>query len=361
MRRKPLLLALLLLLTAGLASANLKVSLVTVSPGPIIFESFGHTALLVENPDISSDGILYEYGAVNPNKIFSNPDPMAAFNDLFESKVKTNAAKSPTPLTPIDASMRFPLILKYRYLLPQAGSYREVNIDELELTQDQATKFVALVEKDIAAGEYYYDNYKNNCATKVRDRLFDDTVLGQAPRQDLDAKVDTSAQTLVLESIDEAIALNPKHILSLMAPVMERSSKGSQALMMLQVIGIPKQFSSSADFMDSIQKGDVQLQSFMAGEPLAASFHNYFVGTELTEKPIPLSRTLFLPKKLRAALLNVVNPATGKPLIEIAHEIHRTTADEIAMMKARMTPVPSTIPAPAGNGQIGSPGMHHGL
>ncbi len=341
MRRNPLLLGLLVTLTAGLASANLKVSLVTVSPGPIIFESFGHTAVLVENPDVSSAAILYEYGAVNPNKVFANPDPMAAFNDLFESKVKTIATKSPTPLTAVDATTRFPLILKYRYLLPQAGSYREVNIDELDLTQDQAAKFVELVEKDLASGEYFYDNYKNNCATKVRDRLFDDAVLGQAPRQDLEAKVDTSLQSEVLESIDEAIALNPKHTMTLMAPIMERSSRGSQALMMLQMVGIPKQFTSSTNFLDSIQKGDASLQSFMAGEPLSKSFHNYFMGAELTEKPVTISRTLFLPQKLRAALLNVTNPVTGKPLIDLTHEIHRTTADEIAVMKARISPSPA--------------------
>ena len=347
MRRKPLLLALLLLLTAGLASANLKVSLVTVSPGPVIFESFGHTAVLVENPDVSSSGILYEYGAVNPNKIFSNADPMAAFNDLFEAKVKTIALKSPTPITDIDATTRFPLILKYRYIMPQSGTYREVNIDQLDLTQDQAAKFVELLDKDLASGEYFYDNYKNNCATKVRDRIFDDAVLGQAPRQELDSKLDTSLQTLVLESIDESIAMNPKHIMSLMAPVMERSSHGSQALMMLQMVGIPKQFTSSKNFLDSIQKGDGQLQIYMADQPLSKSFHNYFLGAELTEKPVTLARTLFLPKHLRAALLAVTNPMTGKPLIDLTKEIHRTTDDEIALMKARMHPTPAPVPAVA--------------
>ena len=202
-----------------------------------------------------------------------------------------------------------------------------------------------LVEKDIAAGEYFYDNYKNNCATKVRDRLFDDAVLGQAPRQELEAKVDTTLQSLILESIDEAIALNPKHLLTLMAPMMERSSKGSQALMMLQMVGIPKQFTSSATFLDSLQKGDASLQSFMPGEPLAKSFHGYFLGAELTEKPVAMSRTLFLPKKLRAALLSVSNPLTGKPLIDLTHEIHRTTADELAAMKARI-PTSPVAPRP---------------
>ncbi|MBI3543304.1 MAG: hypothetical protein HY075_08550 [Deltaproteobacteria bacterium] len=357
MRHLPLALA-LLLSTAGLASANLKVSLVTVSPGPVVFESFGHTMVMVENPDVSTaSATLYEYGAVNPAKVFRNPDPMQAFQDLFDSKVKTNASRFQSPMAQVDEKTRFPIILKYRYIAPRPDSFRTVTIDELSLSDDQAKELVAQLDADMKAGEYNYDNYRNNCATRVRDHLFDDKVLGAGPRLELDYKLDSSIQDEVLGSIDEAIADSPSHMMTLVPPNQERML--GDAIMMLQMMGIPKKFSSSKQFYDALKKGEASMQGLVgADQPIVKSFHNYFFGDELTQKPITTGQAMFLPKKLRETLLNVKNPATGKNVIDPANEIRRSTADELAASKAAQQPPKPAAPQPQSSLQP-LPESHH--
>ena len=316
---------------SGVAAAALKVSLVTVAPGPVIFESFGHSAIVVEETDVAGKVAVYEYGNVNPSKLFSRPEVMEAFQELFESKVKTSATRISSDLP---ADSRIPTVLRDRYA-SNAKSYREVIVSELSLSEEQAAKLMALMEEDLAAGPYFYDNFKDNCATRPRDRLFDEAVIGKEARQAFDAKVDVTREAIVIESVDEAIALSPEKTISLMAPNFARTTKGRQALGVLRMIGIPGQFTSAKSFYEAVKKGDESITSFMPDSPLAGSFHDYFFNAEMTASPQEEYKTLFTPKRLRAALMKTVNPATGQPVLDSARE--------------ERTSPPPVLPAPVKN------------
>jgi hypothetical protein len=300
-------------LWTGAASAALKVSLITISPGPVIFESFGHVAVAVQDAEKPGKVMVYEYGNVNPARVFANPDPMAAFSDLFSSKVKTRAGKLSSSL---DETSPVPTMIRVRYL-SRPEVLRQVTTDELSLTEAQAAKLVELMEQDIAGGEYYYENFKNNCSTKVRDRLFDDAVLGKEAREKvLEMKVNASMQQVSMQLIDQAAIMSATKSVTLMPPALAKSAKGRQALMILGMLRIPSQFSSSKEFYDALKAADQQIALMMGDTPFATLFHDYFFGAPMLENPISLYQAGFAPDYLRAMLVDVVNPATGKPVID---------------------------------------------
>lgn len=356
------------LLVASAAQAATKVSLVTISPGTILFDSFGHSAVLVENTESTANPTVYEYGALNLNAVLMSRDPTAAITDLLNSHSKTRASKLSVTMMTLPNGNRYPWIYKYRYLIG-AEANREVTISPLDLTEDQAKSFVSLIEKDIASGEYNYNNYTNNCATRIRDRLFDDSVLGATARATLDSTVNKSISALVMESFDDAVAAStatPKK-LSLVPSAMKRFPAIRSALSMLSMAGLREEYTSSSQFRSSIVQADTMLQ-MAASDPeggsemqsLATGFHNYFLAPELEASPISQSQEMFLPKKLHDGLTQVVNPATGHTVIDSSREMHRTSAEERSAPAYNPTLVRPTGPvygrgAGAGNSSIATP------
>lgn len=353
--------ALIMLLSAGSASAGLKISLVTVSLGTLIFESFGYTfkpssepfaeplaytALIAEDADASpSTAIVYRYGTIDATQTllqaFSKSDPMDALVEFFDSKkVKTSASKIVSPMVDIGTTgHRLPMVLKSWYLSPNSDQNREVTITPLDLTEEQAKKLVKMLDDDIAAGEYVYDNYNNNYVTKIRDRLYDDAVLGKEQREAIESdksKFDTSIQQLVFESIDETIKNSPEKKADLMPNSVLSKRQGRKAMKMLGALGFQPSYKDSKKFLEAIISADSQLQGLLPDEAITKGFHNYFFAPSLTEKPITESRTMFLPKHLRQGLLHAMNPATGKPLVDPATEFRRSTLEErMALAAAR--------------------------
>jgi hypothetical protein len=127
----------------------LTVSLVTIGQGDLVWERFGHNALLFQNRETGTE-IAYHWGIFN---FFSE--------DFIPRLIKGTMLYS---MGPSD------------FLLSLAG-YREAGrpvwIQELALTPAQERELLALVEENYLPEnrDYRYDYYRDNCSTRLRDAL----------------------------------------------------------------------------------------------------------------------------------------------------------------------------------------------
>ncbi|MBT8397587.1 MAG: DUF4105 domain-containing protein [Gemmatimonadetes bacterium] len=133
---------------------DLSVSLVTIGQGDLVWERFGHNALLFED---RADGTAtaYHWGIFN---FFSE--------DFIPRLIRGTMLYS---MGPSDFAVA---LSEYR----RAG--RPVWIQELALTPDQRVELLALVEENYLPEnrDYRYDYYRDNCSTRLRDAL--DGVIG---------------------------------------------------------------------------------------------------------------------------------------------------------------------------------------
>ena len=154
--RLPLLalLAAVFLLLGQAAQASPRVGVMTMQPGEIFWERFGHDAIVIDDPAAGAP-ISYNFGFFDP----SEPDFVSRF---------------------VQGRMRYRLVA-----LPLADDlayYREVgrgvSIQWLDLTPAQARSLsAALAENALPQNARYgYDYFTDNCATRVRDAL--DRALG---------------------------------------------------------------------------------------------------------------------------------------------------------------------------------------
>lgn len=146
--------ALVILLLATAAQASPRVGVMTMLPGEIFWERFGHDAIVIDDP-AAGGAISYNFGFFDP----SEPDFVARF---------------------VHGQMRYRLVA-----LPLGDDlayYREVgrgvSIQWLDVTPAQAQALsVALAENALPQNARYgYDYFTDNCATRVRDAL--DRALG---------------------------------------------------------------------------------------------------------------------------------------------------------------------------------------
>jgi hypothetical protein len=167
------LLGLLLALLAGAAfaapvtapaPAPLRIGVMTMLPGEIFWERFGHDALVVDDPARGAP-ISYNFGFFDP----SEPDFVGRF---------------------IRGRMRYQLVA-----LPLADDlayYREVgrgvSMQWLDLTPTQARSLADALAVNALPGNarYDYDYFTDNCATRVRDAL--DRALGGRLQTQLSAR-----------------------------------------------------------------------------------------------------------------------------------------------------------------------------
>lgn len=142
-----------LMLLAGAASAAPRIGVITMQPGEIFWERFGHDAIVVDDP--TAGATSYNFGFFDP----SEPDFISRF---------------------VHGRMRYRLVA-----LPLADDlayYREVgrgvSIQWLDLTPAQAQSLsTALADNALPQNARYgYDYFTDNCATRVRDAL--DRALG---------------------------------------------------------------------------------------------------------------------------------------------------------------------------------------
>ncbi|HEY4581786.1 MAG TPA: DUF4105 domain-containing protein [Lysobacter sp.] len=156
------LLALLVLLLAPLAGfAAPRIGVVTMQPGEIFWERFGHDAVVVVDP-VSGAATSYNYGFFDP------AEPGFAGNF-------------------VRGVMRYRLVaLPFEQdLATYRDEGRGVSIQWLRLTDAQADALAAALDENARPenAAYAYDYFRDNCATRVRDVL--DRTLGGALRRQL--------------------------------------------------------------------------------------------------------------------------------------------------------------------------------
>lgn len=152
------------------------VSLITCGPGDELYEAFGHTALLVFDPDLKIDRV-YNYGTFN----FNQPNFYLNFtrgNLLYRLSVG-----------------------RYVRFVPAYMSYnRSVTEQVLNLTLEQRQAVFEKLEWNALEEnrEYYYDYFFDNCSTRPRDILENavgniityDTTYVEMPRKSIRQLVD---------------------------------------------------------------------------------------------------------------------------------------------------------------------------
>jgi hypothetical protein len=157
-RRAALLLGLLGAWPAGAARAQLpspppaaapRISLVTIGPGAILWEKFGHNMIRVTDSAAGTD-IAYNFG------IFDFRQKNFYWNFLQGRMLYSMAGY----IAALDIQ---------RY----ANAGRSVEIQDLALTPDQARTLAANLARNALPDmkDYRYEPYRDNCSTRVRDAL----------------------------------------------------------------------------------------------------------------------------------------------------------------------------------------------
>jgi hypothetical protein len=128
---------------------SLEVSLVTIGQGDLVWERFGHNAILFRNR-VTGQEVAYHWGVFDFDQV-----------DFVPRLIKGTMLYS---MAPSD----FPASLQgYRL----AG--RSVRVQDLALTPEQRWELLRLVEENYLPRnrDYRYDYYRDNCSTRVRDML----------------------------------------------------------------------------------------------------------------------------------------------------------------------------------------------
>lgn len=162
-----LLLALMLFLVlvpvAGTAQATPRIGVITMEPGEIFFERFGHNAIVVESPGQAP--IAYNFG-------YFDLDEENFFVDFIRGR------------------MQYSLLALYRDqdLAQYARAGRGAGVQWLDLTPAQAVELAAALAENARPenARYTYDYFLSNCSTRVRDAL--DSVLDGALRAQLSGR-----------------------------------------------------------------------------------------------------------------------------------------------------------------------------
>ena len=165
-RRGPLalLLWLALLLAPALALAAPRIGVVTMEPGGIFFERFGHNAIVVQDDDAGT-ATSYNFG-------YFDMDEPGFFGNFVRGRMQYWLVA-----LPLDEDLS-------RY----AQTGRGVGVQWLELTPEAATALSATLAENARPenAQYRYDYYTSNCSTKVRDAI--DQALGGALRPQLSGR-----------------------------------------------------------------------------------------------------------------------------------------------------------------------------
>jgi Domain of unknown function (DUF4105) len=134
---------------AAPAPARFDVALITIGPGPIYWQRFGHNAILIDDLQ-KRRSTLYSYGFFD----FEQED---FFGRFLRGDMRYEMDGLPAELD-----------LK-RYF----NEGRSIRLQRLNLTPEQAAALVEFLEwnRDPTRRHYRYDYYLANCSTKVRDVL----------------------------------------------------------------------------------------------------------------------------------------------------------------------------------------------
>jgi hypothetical protein len=179
--------------SAGESGAELRIYLMTFSPGSIIYERFGHDTIVVHDPNPSAERI----------------EARREFDESFFSKYG-GYPRGLEPLLPTDRAHHFGAFDFDKGFVPRFAmgrmqywtvsdwadltallyghDNREVLLQELNLTAAQKLELKRFLEwNELPENRTYrYDYYRDNCSTRIRDSI--DRVLGGALKEQLQAK-----------------------------------------------------------------------------------------------------------------------------------------------------------------------------
>lgn len=145
-------------------ASAMRVGVMTMQPGAIFWERFGHDAIVIDDP-ARGEPISYNFGFFDP----SEPDFVSRF---------------------VRGEMRYQLVALP--LREDLAYYREVgrgvSIQWLNLTPQQATQLADALAVNVQPehAHYGYDYFTDNCATRVRDAI--DRALGGTLKRQLSAR-----------------------------------------------------------------------------------------------------------------------------------------------------------------------------
>ena len=164
MRLAKLLFCLAFLSFSTIASAAPRIGVVTMAPGEVFFERFGHNAVVVAD-DATGAVTAYNFGYFDP----AEPDFVAGFvrGEMMYHLVAL----------PLEQDLSY-----YR----EVG--RGVTLQWLDLRPEQAQKVATALAENAKPenARYRYDYFTDNCATRVRDAV--DLALGGALKPQLSAR-----------------------------------------------------------------------------------------------------------------------------------------------------------------------------
>lgn len=162
--RLPALLVALLIAVLAPAWAAPRIGVVTMQPGEIFFERFGHNAIVVVDAE-TNDAISYNFGFFDPTE-----------KDFVSRFVKG------------DMRYRLAALPFEQDLMQYREEGRGVSIQWLDLTPAQAQELAdALAENARPENAFYkYEYFDDNCSTRVRDAL--DRVLDGGLRRQIEGR-----------------------------------------------------------------------------------------------------------------------------------------------------------------------------
>jgi hypothetical protein len=157
------LVVLLPMLVTGVAEARpdarLRAFLLTIGPGPAVYEKFGHNIIVVVDPEDGSE-TGYNWGVFDPSK------PGFYWRYAMGRMLYS-----------MESAPAGDFVAWYR----EQG--RWIDLRELNLSPEQAQKLRRLCRENDQPGrrEYHYDYFRDNCSTRVRD-MIDASAGGQLRR-----------------------------------------------------------------------------------------------------------------------------------------------------------------------------------
>jgi len=157
------LIALLMLLPA-VACAELRIGVLTIQPGDIFFERFGHNALVVDDP-AHGEPVAYNFGMFDP-------DAPGFARNFIRGHMQYSLAALPLS----------------RDLATYRAEGRGASIQWLDLEEATARTLAATLADNARPehADYRYDYFTDNCSTRVRDAL--DAALGGVLKRQLDTR-----------------------------------------------------------------------------------------------------------------------------------------------------------------------------
>jgi hypothetical protein len=172
------------------SETELRIFLMTLSPGPIIYERFGHNTLVVHDPDPSAERLTKRmelddryyrtYGEPVPRVPPLLPTDRAHHYGAFDFKQKGFVPRF------IMGRMQYWTTSDWADLtaLLYANEGRGVLLQELNLSPAQKIQLKQFLEwNEQPENKFYrYDYYRDNCSTRVRDAI-DQAVGGELKRQ----------------------------------------------------------------------------------------------------------------------------------------------------------------------------------